>query len=88
MAKSSKRYFIMWESDKYNRGMYNPETGTYGSYEDISHGRYSTIKSAKSGISRIRKEFADRNPRNFRVYDSWGEIQPDTNFVPCAYCES
>ena len=50
-------------------------------------GNASTIKSAKSIIRNIRKTMAEYNPRNFKVYDSDGEIDEATNFVPCVYME-
>lgn len=66
-----KRYFMEYESDKKVCG-------------DNSHvyGFASTLKTAKSYISRCRKTDAQNNPRNFRIYDTWGDCAPDEH-VPC-----
>lgn len=59
----------------------------YDSYNHYYSLHASTIKTAKTYIKRIRKEYADENPRNFRIYDSWGEVDLLTNYVPCVYQE-
>lgn len=76
IMRGHKRYFVEYESDRVICG------------DNVHHGgNASTIKSAKSIIRNIRKEQAERNPRNFRVYDCEGEIEETTNFVPCVYRE-
>ena len=74
--RGHKQYFIQYESDKMICGT-NIHTD----------GNASTIKSAKSVIRNIRKRIAEENPRNFRVYDCWADVDENTNFVPCVYSE-
>lgn len=71
-----KRYFMEYTSDK----------KVCGSYDHI-YGNASTVKTAKGYISKCRKNNAEYNPRNFRIYDTWGEIDPATDHVPCVYRE-
>ena len=47
----------------------------------------SSIKTAKMYINRCRKQKAQYNPRNFRIYDHWADVDPITNYVPCVYQE-
>lgn len=84
--RGRKQYFVEYESDRFNKGMYNRETGEYGSYIHDA-GNAGTIKSAKSIIQKIRREHAGENPRNFKVYDSCADADKNTNFVPCVYTE-
>lgn len=74
--RGHKQYFIEYESDRMICGSYNHPGGNA-----------STIKSAKASIRAIRQQQAEHNPRNFRVYDSLGDIDPATDFVPCVYAE-
>lgn len=71
-----KRYFMEYDSDRKICG-------------SCSHvwGFASSVKTAKGYISRCRKECAEYNPRNFRVYDTWGNIE-DCGHVPCVYSEA
>ena len=71
-----KRYFVEFESDRIICRSNNHE-----------YGRANSLKTAKGYISRIKKAFAEDNPRNIRIYDSWGDVDPNTNFVPCVYSE-
>lgn len=77
-----KRYFMEYESDKINYS---------SSREDFrnshTYGYASTVKTAKSYIRECRKRYSDQNPRNFRIYDSYADVDPETNFVPCVYHE-
>ena len=72
----TKRYEMMYESDQIICGS-NKHTW----------GRSGTLRTAKSYINRCRKEYAEFNPRNFKIYDVWGEIDPETHYVPCVYSE-
>ena len=83
----TKRFFVKYESDQYNRMMFNLETMEYGSYEH-SGGNASTLRIAKSVIRNIRRDFATENPRNFRVYDTYAAINEKTGYVPCVYEEA
>lgn len=69
-----KRYSMEYESDqvicKSNNHIY---------------GNASTIKGCKQYISRCKKEYAAHNPRNFRIYDRYADVDPITNYVPCVY---
>ena len=70
-----KRYVMEYESDRKSCGSY------------IHHYGYaSTLQTAKSYIRRCRKEDAEYHPRNFRIYDTWGEEGPDGH-SPCVYQE-
>jgi hypothetical protein len=71
-----KRYFVKYESDQM----------ICRSFDHI-YGNASSIKTAKQYISRCRKTDAEYNPRNFRIYDSWADVDPATDFVPCVYQE-
>lgn len=71
-----KRFFMEYESDKKVCGDYNH-----------IYGFASTLKTAKSYIGRCRRDYADENPRNFRVYDTEGECE-ENGHVPCVYCEA
>lgn len=71
-----KRYFMMYESDRIICGT-----------NDHLYGYASSLKTAKAYIPRCKELFASYNPRNFRIYDSYGDIQADTNFVPCVHQE-
>lgn len=70
-----KRYFMEYDS---NRKM-------GGSYSHI-WGFASTIKTAKGYIGRCKKQNAEYNPRNFRIYDTLGDA-PEGQHVPCVYSE-
>ena len=76
MARS-KRYFMMYESDQVTCG-------------SIDHmwGRGNSVKTCKQYIREARQAKAEHNPRNFRVYDSFADIDPATNFVPVVYSEA
>ena len=71
-----KRFFVRYESNQ----MICDSFDHFG-------GNASTIKSAKSIISNIKRELADRAPRNFRIYDSYADVDEKTGFVPCVYEE-
>lgn len=87
MSWNKKQYYVEYESDVYDAKRYNPVTDDYGSYVHTFSSNSSTISGAKTYIKRIRKTKADENPRNFRIYDMWGEIDSKTNHVPCVYEE-
>ena len=87
MSWSAKQYFIEYESDKFDWLAYDREKGERGSYTHYYGSHASTIKTAKSYIRKIRRELAEENPRNFRIYDSWADVDPVTNYVPCVYQE-
>lgn len=71
-----KRYFMKYESDQM----------VCQSFDHV-YGNASTIKTAKQYIRSCRKNEAKHNPRNFRIYDSLADLDPETNFVPCIYQE-
>ena len=87
--RGHKQYFVEFESDKFDKLSYNHETDDYGSYIHFA-GNASTLKSAKSVIRNARKNpsWAADHPRNFKVYDCWADIVPETNHVPCVYFEA
>ena len=71
-----KRYFMEYDSDKVV-------------CKSNSHiwGFANTLKTAKSYIKRCRQQDAEYNPRNFRIYDTWGDCEPNEH-VPCVYQET
>ena len=71
-----KQYSMQYESDEICCGS-NNHTWAHA----------STIKTAKQYISQCRKREADRNPRNFRIYDHWADVDPSTDYAPCVYHE-
>ncbi len=74
--RGHKQYFVEYESDNRICGSYNHTAGNA-----------NTINSAKSIIRKIKKMLAEENPRNFRVYDCWADVDEETNSVPCVYSE-
>lgn len=78
MKRPYYRYFIRFESDKVVCGS-----------NDHMLCNASSVKSAKAAIRvyRNKEENAEHNPRNFRVYDCWAEVDPETDHVPCVYQE-
>lgn len=73
-----KQYSMQYTSDKINR---------FSNIDPHDHfwGYASTIKGAKQYISRCKKAEAQYNPRNFRIYDHYADVDPETNYVPCVY---
>lgn len=74
----AKRFSVFFDSDRINHFSNIGEHNHY--YMDAS-----SIKTAKGYISKIKKTFAEDNPRNFRIYDTWGDVDPATDFVPLVY---
>lgn len=71
-----KQYSMQYESDQICFGSNNHKWAMA-----------SSIKTAKMYINRCRKQKAQYNPRNFRIYDHWADVDPITNYVPCVYQE-
>lgn len=71
-----KQYYLQYESDRVICGS-----------NDHEWGRASTVKTARGYISKVRKTLHSENPRNFRIYDAFGEVEPTTNHAPCVYQE-
>lgn len=57
----------------------------YGRIVDV--GNASSLKSAKSMISKYRRENQEYEPQDFEVFDCWEEVDNKTGFVPCVYKE-
>lgn len=74
--RGHKQYFVEYESDKKVCGRYTHPGGST-----------STLNGAKSIIRRVRKELAEYNPRNFKVFDCLADVDPVTGHVPCVYEE-
>ena len=72
-----KQFFLMYESDQV---IVQSKTHMYG--------QANSVKTCRQYIRNIRKNEAQYNPRNFRVYDSYGDIDPATKFVPMVYEEA
>lgn len=71
-----KRFYTEFESDKV----------VCHSNTHIA-GFASSIKTAKGYIGKTRKMDTQYNPRNFRIYDTLGELN-ESGHVPCVYKES
>ena len=71
-----KRYFMEYESD---RVICRSNVHIYGFA--------SSLKTAKGYISKCKKFYAEYNPRNFKIYDTYGECASDEH-VPCVYFEN
>lgn len=65
-----KQFYLTFESDK----------TVCGSNEHF-YGNASTIKTAKGYISRIRKNYASENPRNFRIFDCWTAYEEPAKII-------
>lgn len=74
--RGHKQFFVQYESSQLLCGDYTHTAGNA-----------STIRSAKSIIRNIRKNYAEDNPHNFKVYDCWADVEAETNHVPCVYQE-
>ena len=79
MTRGRKQYFIECCETRTCEGVPYSRTTQLGNT--------STIKSAKSTISWYRREYRKYNPKDFRVYDYWAEVDPTTGHVPCVYEE-
>ena len=66
------QYYIEYVSDRMVCGEYRHCAG-----------RCSSLKSARSIISKTRSEAAAEHPRDFKVFDTYADIDPATNHVPC-----
>lgn len=71
-----KQYSMRYESDKVVCGS-----------NDHVWAMASTIKTARQYISECKKVDAQYNPRNFRIYDHYANVDEKTGFVPCVYQE-
>ena len=71
-----KQYSMQYESDRVTCGSHNHMWASA-----------SSIKTAKQYISKCRQEKALDNPRNFRIFDHYADVDPETGFVPCIYRE-
>ena len=71
-----KRFSMQYESDEI---VCRSNNHTYG--------YASTIKTAKQYIARCRQTQVQHNPRNFRIYDHYADVDPNTDYVPIVYQE-
>ena len=71
-----KQFFLMYESDE-----------LVCKSNDHIYGNANSIKTCKQYIRKIRLNKAQYNPRNFRIYDSFADIDSLTDFVPMVYRE-
>lgn len=69
-----KRYFMEYDNDKVCCG-------------SNSHvwGFANSIATCKAYIKRCKEHDREANPRNFRIYDTQGELVD--GFAPCVYSE-
>lgn len=78
-----KQYSMHYTSDEIN---------IFATREDFRYDHFygyaSTIKGAKQYIKRVKESYLQKfNPRNFRIYDHYADVDPETNYVPCVYRE-
>ena len=69
-----KRYSMQYESDR-----------VVCQSNNHVFGYASSLRAAKGYIGRAKRMYAEDNPRNFRVYDHWADVDPATDYVPCVY---
>ena len=69
-----KRYYMQYDSDQIVCGS-----------NEHTYGFASSLKTARAYISRCRREMSEYNPRNFRIYDAYGEVDQEIGHVPCVY---
>ena len=76
-----KQYCVEYESDKRN---------PFSNHGEFNHtyGFASSIKTARQYISQCREKESRYNPRNFRIYDTYADVDADTDYVPCVYREA
>ena len=82
-----KRYCIEFETDKPNGYRYDFKTDSYIKTNIRTAGYASTLSSAKSVIRNMKKNPEYENPRNFKVYDTFADVEEETNYIPCVYEE-
>lgn len=58
-------------------GCWNHLIGDYDRFHCGSHWRGNSLRTMKSYIYRIRKQYAELAPYNFRVYDIEAPEEPD-----------
>ncbi len=58
-------------------GCYNHLTGNYDKYHCGSYWRGNSLRTMKSYIYKIRKQYAELEPYNFRIYDIEATEEPD-----------
>lgn len=73
-----KRYFLEYTSDEREvcSGTYNHLTGVYDKFLHSGF-RGNSMKIMKAYIRQIRRNKAEYNPRDFRVYDYQAPDEPD-----------
>ena len=71
-----KRYFLMYESDQ-----------IICRSHDHEYAGGNSVKTCRQYIRNIRRDESQYNPRNFRIYDTFEDVDPETGFVPVVYQE-
>lgn len=73
-----KRFFLEYISDEGHGtgGCYNHLTGEYDAKLHDGY-RANSMRTMKSYISKIKREKAEYNPRDFRIYDYEAPHEPD-----------
>ena len=69
-----KRYYLRYDSDQIVCGS-----------NEHTYGFANSLKTAKNYISRCRREKAEYNPRNVRIYDIHDAVDPKTGHIPYVY---
>lgn len=80
----SKRYLVIYRSNRFDRLGCDPDTDEYGTYWH-HWGFASTLKTAKTYKYSILK-LKDEQPSVLRVYDTWADTQ-EGEHAPCVYEE-
>ncbi|MGD6877873.1 hypothetical protein [Bacillus infantis] len=81
-----KRYSMQYTSDK-RAGWEEDENGNFVPSYNHQYGIANSIKTCRQYISKCKKRDAEYNPRNFRIYDHFADVDTETNYVPCVYQE-
>lgn len=83
-----KRYFLEYDVRKPQYpdavGCYDHIKGIYTPYHVSANWNGNSMKTMKGYISRIKKNYAEQEPYNFRVYDYQAPDEPDGH-VGCVY---
>lgn len=77
---------MQYESDRQMGWNFDEGGNRIPSYNHI-YGFASSIKTCKQYITRCKKNEAEYNPRNFRIFDHYQDVDDATGYVPCVYKE-
>lgn len=70
-----KQYSVYYESDQMICNSF-----------DHFYGYTTSMRTARAYIRWIKKNYSKHNPRNFRIYDHYAEVEDDEP-IPCVFHE-